>query len=92
MDPLHARGSSGKHGVAAPLGAAVAFGDEGEPCYCPTALLAGFALLMAGHGRCVHTDMMVGDPGYAQWQLASARELDDGELNAVTERLAAWFA
>jgi hypothetical protein len=91
MAPLHARGSSGNNGVTAPLAAPFAFGDQGEPRYCPTALLAGFALLMAGHGRCVHTDMMLGDPGYAQWQLACARELDDAELAAVTERLAAWF-
>jgi hypothetical protein len=32
-----------------------------SPRYCPTGLLASFALLMAGHGRCVNTDMMLGD-------------------------------
>jgi len=41
------------------------------PRYCPTGLLASFALLMAGHGRCVKTDMMLGDREYAMWQLAA---------------------
>ena len=50
------------------------------PRYCPTELLASFALLMAGHGRCVNTDMMLGDREYAMWQLACARAMDDAEL------------
>src|SRR3954467_2402688 len=62
------------------------------PRYCPTALLAGFALLMAGHGRCVNTDMMLGDSEYAMWQLACARALDDDELGPVVARLFAYFA
>jgi hypothetical protein len=61
------------------------------PRYCPTALLASFALLMAGHGRCVNTDMMLGDREYAMWQLACARTMDDAELSAVAARLFAYF-
>jgi hypothetical protein len=64
---------------------------EGTPRYCPTRLLASFALLMAGRGRSVNTDMMLGDREYAMWQLAAARALDDDELAAVTARLAAYF-
>ena len=59
--------------------------------YCPTRLLASFALLMAGHGRCVNTDMMLGDREYAMWQLACARAMDDAELEKVTDRLFAYF-
>ena len=59
--------------------------------YCPTRLLASFALLMAGHGRCVNTDMMLGDREYAMWQLACARSLEDAELADVTTRLFAYF-
>ena len=61
------------------------------PRYCPTDLLASFALLMAGHGRCVHTDMMLGDREYAMWQLACARATDDPELEAIVSRLFAYF-
>jgi hypothetical protein len=65
---------------------------SGPPRYCPTGLLAGFALLMAGHGRCVNTDMMLGDREYAMWQLACARAMDgDGELGAVATRLFSYF-
>jgi hypothetical protein len=59
--------------------------------YCPTRLLANFALLMAGHGRCVNTDMMLGDREYAMWQLACAHAMDDEELEAVVSRLFAYF-
>jgi hypothetical protein len=59
--------------------------------YCPTRLLATFALLMAGRGRCVNTDMMLGDREYAMWQLACARASDDSELVAVATRLFAYF-
>lgn len=65
--------------------------DSDSPRYCPTRLLATFALLMAGHGRCVNTDMMLGDREYAMWQLACARGMDDDELAAVTSRLFAYF-
>ena len=61
------------------------------PRYCPTDLLAGFALLMAGHGRCVNTDMMLGDREYAMWQLACARAMDDGELADLATRLFSYF-
>ena len=60
--------------------------------YCPTDLLAAFALLMAGHGRCVNTSMMLGDREYAMWQLACARGMDDEELKRVASRLFAYFA
>lgn len=63
----------------------------GTPRYCPTGALASFALLMAGHGRCVNTDMMLGDREYAMWQLACARAMDDPELSALAGRLFAYF-
>jgi hypothetical protein len=66
-------------------------GQDESPRYCPIALLASFALLMAGHGRCVNTDMMLGDREYAMWQLACARASDDPELAAVSSRLFAYF-
>lgn len=59
--------------------------------YCPTDLLADFALLMAGHGRCVNTSMMLGDREYAMWQIACARAMDDAELGALARRLFAYF-
>jgi hypothetical protein len=59
--------------------------------YCPTRLLASFALLMAGHGRCVNTDMMLGDREYAMWQLACARAMDDPELDEVASLLFGYF-
>jgi hypothetical protein len=62
-----------------------------SPRYCPTGLLATFALLMAGRGRCVNTDMMLGDREYAMWQLACARASDDAELAAVAARLFGYF-
>ena len=62
-----------------------------SPRYCPTRLLASFALLMAGHGRCVNTDMMLGDREYAMWQLACARAMDDDELQDIATRLFAYF-
>jgi hypothetical protein len=62
-----------------------------HPRYCPTQLLATFTLLMAGHGRCVHADMMLGDREYAMWQLACAQAIDDPELADVAARLFAYF-
>ena len=62
-----------------------------SPRYCPTELLARFTLSMAGRGRCVNTDMMLGDREYAMWQLACARAMDDGELSAVATRLFGYF-
>lgn len=59
--------------------------------YCPTELLASFTLLMAGHGRCVHAAMMLGDREYAMWQLAHAQALGDPQLAQVAARLFAWF-
>ena len=63
-----------------------------HPCYCPARQLASFALLMAGHGRCVNTDMMLGDCEYAMAQLAAARATGDAELAAVANGLASYFA
>jgi hypothetical protein len=62
-----------------------------SPRYCPTELLARFALLMAGRGRCVNTDMMLGDREYAMWQLACARATDDAEVESLADRLFAYF-
>ena len=59
--------------------------------YCPTELLGVFTLLMAGHGRCVSSAMMLGDREYAMWQLAKAQTLTDAELRKVAQRLFAYF-
>lgn len=59
--------------------------------YCPTQLLGTFTLLMAGHGRCVSSSMMLGDREYAMWQLARAQTLPDEELRRVAARLFAYF-
>jgi hypothetical protein len=59
--------------------------------YCPTKLLSAFAMLMAGHGRCINTTMMLGDREYAMWQLARAHTLGDAELREVAARLFAYF-
>jgi hypothetical protein len=65
--------------------------DRDHPRYCPTELLASFTLLMAGHGRCVHADMMLGDREYALWELTCAQAIDDHELADVATRLFAYF-
>ena len=59
--------------------------------YCPTELLGTFSLLMAGHGRCISSAMMLGDREYAMWQLARAHTMADDQLRAVTMRLFAYF-
>ena len=59
--------------------------------YCPTRLLGAFALLMAGHGCCVNTSMMLGDREYAMSQLARAHTLHDAPLREVAARLFAYF-
>jgi hypothetical protein len=88
---------SGPEPGGAPQGAAPRRGSDEflvgsrSPRYCPTGLLAGFALLMAGHGRCVNTDMMLGDREYAVWQIACARAMDDAELVEVATRLFGYF-
>lgn len=76
---------------SASLDASDDYQEEAAPRYCPTTLLASFALLMAGHGRCVNTDMMLGDREYAMWQLACASATDDPELVAIARRLFAYF-
>ena len=93
MPTLHATPvSAGTAAAHASLEASddAAFVDA-SPRYCPTRLLADFALLLAGHGRCVNTDMMLGDREYAMWQLACARAMDDAELSSLTVRLFAYF-
>ncbi len=62
-----------------------------EPRYWPTELLATFTLLMAGHGRCVSSAMMLGDREYALWQLARAHTMDDDRLRELAVRLFAYF-
>ena len=95
MDILHTHASqAASHGGAA--ASSLESADDlqelqASPRYCPTRLLARFALLMAGHGRCVNTDMMLGDREYAMWQLACAHAMDDAELEAVVSRLFAYF-
>ena len=59
--------------------------------YCPTRLLSAFSLLMAGHGRCVSTAMMLGDHEYAMWQLARAHTMGDRELREIAARLFGYF-
>ncbi|WP_332813441.1 hypothetical protein [Ramlibacter sp.] len=59
--------------------------------YCPVELLDSFTLLMAGHGRCVSSAMMLGDREYAVWQLARAQALSDEALGRVAARLFAWL-
>ncbi len=59
--------------------------------YCPTELLGTFTLLMAGQGRCVSADMMLGDREYAMWQLARAHTVADTQLRAVAVRLFSYF-
>jgi hypothetical protein len=63
----------------------------GAARYCPARLLGAFALLMAGHGRCISTAMMLGDREYAMWQLARAHTMADAELREVSARLFAYF-
>jgi hypothetical protein len=94
MNHLHVQPAA--PGAAGPGGASLENSDDWQddaasPHYCPTRLLASFALLMAGHGRCVSTDMMLGDREYAMWQLACARGMDDPELEEVAGRLFDYF-
>lgn len=94
MNTLYAHPAAGQAVAAtgeSPLEASDDLVASASPRYCPTGLLAGFALLMAGHGRCVSTDMMLGDREYAMWQLACARAIDDPELETVAARLFAYF-
>lgn len=68
-----------------------ASGGSADPCYWPTQLLASFTLLMAGHGRCVSSAMMLGDRDYALWQLNRAHTLDDDRLREVAVQLFSYF-
>ena len=93
MDSRHLRSAPGGTAAATPAGSAPESADDvgTHERYCPTELLASFALLMAGHGRCVNTDMMLGDREYAMWQLACAHARDDAQLDAIARRLAKYF-
>ena len=93
MQHVHALVPAGMPVVesGAPLEASDDYEAGASPRYCPTALLQDFALLMAGRGRCVNTDMMLGDREYAMWQLACARAMDDAELSLLAARLFAYF-
>ncbi|MBC5781637.1 hypothetical protein H8N03_01695 [Ramlibacter sp. USB13] len=95
MDNLHAHAARGETAATLDPASLEASDDlelnEDAPRYCPMRLLARFALLMAGHGRCVITDMMLGDREYAMWQLACARAMDDAELGEVAAKLFAYF-
>lgn len=92
MDPLHAQAADPGASVPASLPPQEwSAGDDDGACYCPRRLLASFALLMAGHGRCVNTDMMLGDREYALWQLECARGMDDPEIKLLVVRLLAFF-
>ena len=95
MNILHARPGTGDAATGLSDGSLEASDElealDDSPRYCPTSLLASFALLMAGRGRCVNTDMMLGDREYAMWQLACARATDDPELAAVAARLFSYF-
>ena len=64
---------------------------SGAACYCPHELLGNFALLMAGHGRTVSSAMMLGDRGYAMWQLARAQAMADEQLRALAVKLFGYF-
>lgn len=90
----HAVAATGLPSAESPLtslDASDEFELPGRARYCPTELLSAFALLMAGHGRCINTTMMLGDREYAMWQLARAHTLGDAELREVAARLFATF-
>lgn len=95
MNLLHAPSARGDANAELARGSLEASDElaapQDAPRYCPTRLLASFALLMAGHGRCVNTDMMLGDREYAMWQLACARAMDDAELGEVATQLFGYF-
>jgi hypothetical protein len=95
MNSTHARPAASEAPAAGAAPSLEASDDiellRASPRYCPTGLLASFALLMAGHGRCVNTDMMLGDREYAMWQLACARAMDDDELSGLATRLFSYF-
>ena len=77
--------------ACAPLEAGEEFTPPDGASYCPIELLGTFTLLMAGHGRCVSADMMLGDREYAMWQLARAHTLGDQRLRHVAATLFGYF-
>jgi hypothetical protein len=80
-----------RSGVMPSLDASDEFDVPPAARYCPTELLAAFALLMSGHGRCINTTMMLGDREYAMWQLARAHTLGDPQVRELAARLFAYF-
>lgn len=94
MSPARSRQAAGSDLQEAPP-ASLDASDEFDPVergrYCPTELLARFTLLMAGHGRCVSSAMMLGDREYALWQVACAQGMGDEELRLAAARLFAWL-
>lgn len=99
--PVQARGTvvsehtrSGLGGLPARPGASSARPLTALPShstYWPCELLNAFVLQMACAGHCVNTDMMLGHRGYAQEQLALAKDSSDAELSALAQRLQAYF-
>lgn len=87
----HASMDSDALSQAVSLDASDEFRPLDSESYCPIELLGTFTLLMAGHGRCVSADMMLGDREYAMLQLARAHTLDDEPLRAVAGRLFTYF-
>ncbi|MBE7939559.1 MULTISPECIES: hypothetical protein [Ramlibacter] len=92
MQKQIATGSASRWAATLPsLEASDEFEPDEDAGYCPIRLLGAFTLLMAGHGRCVNTCMMLGDRNYAMWQLARAHTFGDAELREVAARLFAYF-
>jgi hypothetical protein len=59
--------------------------------YWPCELLHAFTLLMAAHGQCVNTDMMLGDAHYAHEKLSLAHSSGDESLRDLAVQLFAFF-
>ena len=83
--------SSDLFAPSASLDASDDFSPLQRASYCPRELLDSFTLLMAGHGRCVSADMMLGDREYSMWQLARAHTLGDDSLRVIAARLFDYF-
>ena len=95
MTPARIDVSQAEPAVEAPSASLEASDEFDAPAppahYCPVELLDTFTLLMAGHGRCVNSAMMLGDREYALWQLARAQAMSDPPLRLVAAQLFAWL-
>ena len=92
MSPIDAAADTATMEASPSLEASDDFEVPGQAArYCPTELLGTFSLLMAGHGRCVSSAMMLGDREYAMWQLARAQTMTDEHLRRIALRLFAYF-